>query len=66
MLNCYKNLMKRPFKKQASGKFDPELHNAVMQGESDDAESGDILEVFQKGYKVKDRIIRHSMVKVAK
>ena len=50
----------------ASGKFDPKLHNAVMQGESDDAESGDILEVFQKGYKVKDRIIRHSMVKVAK
>jgi hypothetical protein len=43
-----------------------ELHNAVMQGESEDAESGDILEVFQKGYKVKDRIIRHSMVKVAK
>ena len=38
----------------------------MMQGESDDAESGDILEVFQKGYKVKDRIIRHSMVKVAK
>ncbi len=50
----------------ASGKFDPELHNAVMQDEAEDAESGMITEVFQKGYKVKNRIIRHSMVKVAK
>jgi len=48
------------------GKFDPEFHDAVMQGEAEGAESGDILEVFQKGYKVNDRIIRHSMVKVAK
>lgn len=48
------------------GKFDPEIHEAVMQGEAEDAETGDILEVFQKGYRVKDRIIRHSMVKVAK
>ena len=67
----YKQLMDVLAKKgleeiDASGKFDPELHNAVMQGESENAESGDILEVFQKGYKVKDRIIRHSMVKVAK
>lgn len=50
----------------ASGKFDPELHNAVVQDETEDAESGTITEVFQKGYKVKNRIIRHSMVKVAK
>ncbi len=67
----YKQLMDVLAKKgleeiDASGKFNPELHNAVMQGESENAESGDILEVFQKGYKVKDRIIRHSMVKVAK
>ncbi len=67
----YKQLMDALKKKgleeiDATGKFDPELHNAVMQGESDEAEPGDILEVFQKGYKVKDRIIRHSMVKVAK
>ena len=37
-----------------------------MQEEAEGAESGTILAVFQKGYKVKDRIIRHSMVKVAK
>ena len=43
--------------------FDPELHNAVMREAGD--EPGKILEVFQKGYKVKDRIIRYAMVKVA-
>ncbi len=48
------------------GQFDPELHEAVMQQESEDAESGSIIMVMQKGYKVKDRIIRHSMVGVAK
>lgn len=42
--------------------FDPELHNAVMReaGET----PGKILEVFQKGYRVKEKIIRYAMVKV--
>ena len=43
--------------------FDPEVHNAVMREETDDP--GKVLEVFQKGYKVKDRVIRHAMVKVS-
>ena len=43
--------------------FDPEKHNAVMRESGD--EPGRILEVFQKGYRVKDRIIRYAMVKVA-
>ncbi len=51
---------------QAEGQFDPELHDAVMQEEDEEKESGEITAVFQKGYKVKNRIIRHSMVKVAK
>jgi len=42
--------------------FDPELHNAVMRESGD--EPGKILEVFQKGYRVKDKIIRYAMVKV--
>lgn len=50
----------------AAGRFDPELHNAVLQGEAEGKESGEIVEVLQKGYKVKNRIIRHTMVKVAK
>ena len=43
--------------------FDPEKHNAVMRESGD--EPGKVLEVFQKGYKVKDKIIRYAMVKVA-
>lgn len=48
-----------------SGKFDPTLHNAVMQEKVEGKESGEIIAVFQKGYQVKDRIIRHTLVKVA-
>lgn len=43
--------------------FDPEKHNAVMRESSE--EPGKVLEVFQKGYRVKDRIIRYAMVKVS-
>ena len=44
--------------------FDPNIHHAVMQGEESDMESGVILDTFQKGYKLKDRVIRPAMVKV--
>lgn len=49
----------------ATGKFDPAVHEAVMQEKVEGAETGDILMVLQKGYRVGDRIIRHTMVKVA-
>ena len=46
--------------------FNPELHEAVMRAECEEGvEDNTVVEVFQKGYKYKDRIIRHSMVKVA-
>lgn len=46
--------------------FDPNLHHAVMQGEADDDFSeGIVMEVFQKGYLLKGKVVRHSMVKVA-
>ena len=44
-------------------KFDPDIHNAVMRVQ--EGEPGTVLEVFQKGYKVKDKIIRYAMVKVS-
>lgn len=50
---------------EAGEPFDPEIHNAVMHVEDDSLESGVIVEVFQKGYRLGDRIIRHAMVKVA-
>lgn len=45
-------------------KFDPELHNAVMHDEDPDADENIVSEVFLKGYKLGDKVIRHSMVKV--
>ena len=50
---------------EAVGKeFDPHLHQAVMQGEDDNFGSNIVIEEFQKGYMLKDRVIRPSMVKV--
>ena len=46
--------------------FDHNLHHAVMQEESDQSEENAVIEVFQKGYKLKDKVIRPSMVKVSK
>ena len=43
--------------------FDPNIHSAVMQ--TDEGESGTVTQVFQKGYRLGDKIIRHAMVAVA-
>lgn len=45
--------------------FDPNLHNAVMHIEDENLKDGEIVDVFQKGYKIGDRIIRPAMVKSA-
>ncbi|CAI9388510.1 nucleotide exchange factor GrpE [Niallia sp. Sow4_A1] len=45
--------------------FDPHLHQAVMQEEVEGTESNIVVEEFQKGYKLKDRVIRPAMVKVS-
>ncbi len=45
--------------------FNPDLHNAVMHIEDESLPEGAIVEVFQKGYRKGDRIIRYAMVKVA-
>lgn len=47
-----------------NAQFDPNYHHAVMQDEDSGKESGAILDTFQKGYKLKDRVIRPAMVKV--
>ena len=44
--------------------FDPEFHNAVMQVESEEFESGVVAQELQKGYTYKDSVVRHSMVAV--
>ncbi len=45
--------------------FDPKLHNAVMHVEDEELGENVITDVFQKGYKIGDRIIRAAMVKTA-
>lgn len=50
---------------EAGDIFDPNLHNAVMHIEDESFKDGEIVDVFQKGYKVGDRIIRPAMVKSA-
>jgi len=48
------------------GHFDPHLHQVIMQVESEAHESGDIVQVMQKGYMIKDRVLRPSMVSTKK
>ena len=45
--------------------FDPNLHNAVMHIDDEEVGENIVVEEFQKGYKYRDSVVRHSMVKVA-
>lgn len=47
-------------------KFDPDLHQAMMTQESTEAEPNTVLSVMQKGYRLKDRLLRPALVVVAK
>jgi len=48
-----------------SGAFDPTVHEAVTMVARDDAASGDVVDVLRKGYKLKDKVVRASLVTVA-
>ena len=67
----YKQLMEELSKLEvkpieAVGKeFDPNIHNAVMHVEDEEAGENTVVEEFQKGYTYREAVIRHSMVKVA-
>ena len=50
---------------EAGDSFDPTLHNAVMHVEDENFEENVITDVFQKGYKIGDKVIRPAMVKTA-
>ena len=50
---------------EAGDKFDPNIHNAVMHLEDEEHGESEIVQVFSKGYKLGDRIIRPAMVQVA-
>ena len=50
---------------EAGEAFDPTLHNAVMHAEDESAGENVILEVFQKGFRIGEKVVRFAMVKVA-
>ena len=45
--------------------FDPDIHEAVMSVQDETKGEKEIIEVFRTGYKLKDKVVRHSLVKVA-
>ncbi len=61
---CFEKLKIEPFG-EVGDAFDPELHNAVSMTEDENLPENSISAVYQKGYKIGDRIIRHAMVVVA-
>lgn len=68
IINQFKGVLKKYDVKDISAKgakFDPNIHYAVMQVEDTNAEDGIVLEEIQKGYMIKTRVLRPSMVKVA-
>ncbi len=46
--------------------FNPDVHQAIMQVDSEDKDSGHVVQVLQKGYTIKDRLLRPAMVSTAK
>ena len=51
---------------ECKGEFDPEVHQAIMQVDSDEHKTDDIVQVMQKGYTIKDRVLRPAVVSTAK
>lgn len=64
--SLYKLLEKYDVQPIKNKEFDPEVHEALMQVESKDHSSGQIIEVMQKGYTLKGELLRPSKVTVAK
>ena len=50
---------------EATGEFNPEVHEAVTMAPSEDVPSGEIVGELRKGYKLKDKVVRASLVSVA-
>jgi molecular chaperone GrpE len=50
----------------SDGEFDPNLHQVIMQVDSEEHEDGHIVQVMQKGYMIKDRVLRPAMVSTKK
>jgi len=64
-LDCLKDLKIEKIEAE-NAVFDPRLHNAVLTGQDEEKEDGVILDVYQDGYKLNDRVIRYSVVRINK
>ena len=62
--NAFKQLNVEEFGERGE-EFDPLLHNAISRVDDDELEEDYITSVYQKGYRIGDKIIRHAMVQVA-
>lgn len=63
MKDCMEKLGVEPIE-AVGNQFNPELHNAVMHDTDEENEDNVVVEEFQKGYIMKGKVVRHSMVKV--
>jgi len=63
MMDTFKNHGIEPV---THDEFDPNLHQAIQQVASEEHKDGEIVEIYQKGYKLRDRLIRPSMVSICK
>jgi len=64
--NLLKTFEKHGIEEVSTDEFDPNIHDAVMQESSESHADGAIIEVLQKGYKFKERLLRPAMVKICK
>ncbi|MEA5581520.1 nucleotide exchange factor GrpE [Nodularia harveyana UHCC-0300] len=64
LVDCLKRIGVSPMRPEGQ-EFDPNLHEAVMREPTDEHPEGTVLEELVRGYYLGDRILRHSMVKVA-
>ncbi len=64
MMTVFEEIGVKPIEAVGS-EFDPNLHNAVMHVDDEEAGENVVVEEFQKGYLYKENVVRHSMVKVA-
>lgn len=63
MTEVYQKLDVTPIDRPGE-KFDPNLENAILQGNPEDGEPGTVCQVLQKGYRMGEKVLRHAMVKV--
>ncbi len=66
LLKKLKNHGVEPIKAEEKDEFNPDLHEAMFYAENEGFKTNELTQILQKGYKLRDRILRHAKVSVAK